>query len=104
MTELGRRLGVLVASMAVIGSLGVLAPAAASAEARAVESAVAAAPRHCKPAHWGRDWRWHEGRRGGHWDHWQRNRWGRGGEWKHHKRDDRYCERRWNHRDKHDDR
>jgi hypothetical protein len=101
MQSLPRRLGLLLASTAALSSLSVLGPTAAFAETTAAASSAVSVsdsrPRHCKPAHWGRDWRWHEGRHGGHWDHWERKHRHRHGEWKHHWRDDRYCEKRWGH-------
>ena len=99
MQSLPRRLGLLLASTAALSGLSVLGPTAAFAETTAAASSAASTsdsrPRGCKPVHWGRDWRWHETRHGGHWDHWERKHRHRHGEWKHDWRDDRYCEKRW---------
>ena len=45
----------------------------------------------CKPAHTGRNWRWDDGRRGGHWDERVWNRRQHRCEWQHQWRDNRYC-------------
>ena len=56
----------LVVSTAALGGLTVLtAPVASAAPAPA---AVTAARPHCKPAHFGRDFRWDDRRRGASWD------------------------------------
>jgi hypothetical protein len=98
--SLSRKLGLLLASTVAVGSMTVALAPAASAEpsvtaARSTHVS-ASAPRWCKPAHWGRSWRWHDTRREGHWDHrvwsprWQR--W----VWTHERRDNRYCARQRN--------
>jgi hypothetical protein len=92
---LSRRIGSVVAAAAVaVGLAAVAAPAASAAPtvtAPAHVTAAAARPTWwCKPAHVGRDWRWHEGRRGGHWDHREWNRRTHRLEWNHQWRDDRY--------------
>ena len=99
MNVLSRRIGSVVATAAVaFGLAAVAAPAASAASAAPTVTApaqvVAAAARPtwwCKPAHIGRDWRWHEGRRGGHWDHREWNRRAQRWEWRHQWRDDRFC-------------
>jgi hypothetical protein len=82
----------LLASIAAVTGLTVVAPSAAIADptsaAATATSASTSDPPRCRPAHWGRDWLWHDG----HWDHWEWNRWSNGGEWKHYWRDDRYCD------------
>jgi hypothetical protein len=66
MTSVPRKIAMLVVSTAALGGLTVLtAPVASAAPAPA---AVTAARPHCKPAHFGRDFRWDDSRRGGHWD------------------------------------
>jgi hypothetical protein len=98
MNVLSKRIGVMVASAAVAFGLAAVAAPAASAETVATASTTVtvatARPSSwwwCKPAHTGRNWRWDDGRRGGHWDErvWDRrqHRW----EWKHQWRDGRYC-------------
>ena len=100
MNALSKRIGVMVASATVAFGLAAVAAPAASAETVATASTTVtvatARPSSwwwwwCKPAHTGRNWRWDDGRRGGHWDErvWDRrqHRW----EWKHQWRDDRYC-------------
>ena len=96
MTVLSRRIGSVVATAAVAFGLAAVAAPAASAAPTVTAPAhvVAAAARPtwwCKPAHIGRDWRWHEGRRGGHWDHREWNRRAQRWEWRHQWRDDRFC-------------
>ena len=72
MNPLSQRIGLMVMAAATTFGLAVAtAPAASAATVTAAPAAVAAAPwpvRWCKPAHTGRDWRWDDGRRGGHWD------------------------------------
>ena len=64
----------LVVSTAALGGLTVLAaPVASAAPAPA---ALASARPHCKPAH-GRDFRWDDRQRGGHWDRVIKNRRGK---------------------------
>jgi hypothetical protein len=96
MNVLSRRIGSVVATAAVaFGLAAVAAPAASAAPTvTAPAHATAAAGRPawwCKPAHVGREWRWHEGRRGGHWDHREWNRRTHRFEWRHQWRDDRFC-------------
>src|SRR4051794_41823003 len=71
MNPLSQRIGLMVMAAATTFGLAVAtAPAASAATVTAAPAAVAAAPwpvRWCKPAHTGPNWRWHEGRRGGHW-------------------------------------
>src|SRR5215218_3053186 len=96
-----RKLGLFVVSTAVVGGATVgLAPAASAAEVAAapVAATVNRPGPGCRPAHWGRDWQWHDGRRG-HWDHREWDRRSHRMEWKHYWRDDRYCDRRGPDRD-----
>jgi len=90
MLSLSRRSGLLLASAAAITTLTVVASPAALAGTTATTSAAFASsgdlPR-CTPAHWGRDWLWHDG----HWDHWEWDRWSNHAVWKHYRRDDSYC-------------
>ncbi len=97
MNVLSQRIGVMVAAAAVtFGLAAVSAPAASAATVAAAPTSVTVATARpsswwCKPAHTGRNWRWDDGRRGGHWDErvWSRrqHRW----EWQHQWRDNRYC-------------
>ena len=96
MHAISRRLGLVLASTAAVCGLSVLAPATASAATASVASVSAEAGPRCRPAHWGRDWRWDDGRRGGHWDHREWNRRAHRWEWKHQWRDNRYCAQRSN--------
>jgi hypothetical protein len=95
MNALSQRIGLMVMAAATTFGLAVAtAPAASAATVTAAPAAVAAAPwlsRWCKPAHTGRDWRWDDGRRGGHWDKREWNRSQRRMVWTHQWRDDRYC-------------
>jgi len=93
---------VLVSTAALGGATAVMAPVASAATAPA---AVAAAGPRCKPAHFGRDWRWDDTRRGGHWDHKVEIRRGRHKEirWEHRRGDNKFCASRrgnggWDHR------
>ena len=81
---------VLVSTAALGGATVVMAPVASAATAPA--SVAAAGPR-CKPAHFGRDWRWDDTRRGGHWDHKVEIRRGRHKEvrWEHRRGDNKFC-------------
>jgi hypothetical protein len=95
---LPRRLGLLgAATGAVMCLVAVPAPAAFAATAPAVPVADVSVgvsaywPLWCKPAHTGRNWRWHDTRRGGHWDHREWNRWSHRVEWRHDWRDNRFC-------------
>ena len=110
MNILPRRLGLLVATgCALLGLIATPAPAASAAPGPTPPAPAApgpAVPRHvpppaapvanfaarpCRPAHEGRNWRWDDTRRGGHWDHrewnWRTWRW----TWRHDSRDDRFC-------------
>ena len=92
MKSLLRRSYALLASTAAVTGLTVVVPSAALADATAASAtsaafAFSADPPRCTPAHWGRDWRWHDG----HWDRWEWDRWSNSREWKHHWREDRYC-------------
>ena len=96
MNVLSRRIGSVVAAAAVaFGLATVVAPAASAAPAvsavTAPASAAAWSSRWCQPAHTGRNWRWDDGRRGGHWDKREWNRRTQRWEWRHQWRDDRYC-------------
>jgi hypothetical protein len=100
---LPRKLGLFVAGTAAVCGMTVLAPATASAATPAAAAPAATAfqpqaPQRCRPAHWGRAWRWHETRWGGHWDHKVWNRWRHRAEWKHEWRENRYCAKRWDNR------
>jgi hypothetical protein len=89
MASIPRKIAMLVVSTAALGGLTVLAaPVASAAPAPA---AVTAARPHCKPAHTGREWRWDDGRRGGHWDRVIKNRRGHVVDVKHVWRDNRFC-------------
>jgi len=81
---------VLVSTAALGGATVVMAPVASAATAPA--SVAAAGPR-CKPAHFGRDWRWDDNSRKGHWDHKVEIRRGRHKEvrWEHRRGDNQYC-------------
>jgi len=106
MTSVPRKIAMLVVSTAALGGLTVLtAPVASAAPAAAAVTAARPGP-HCKPAHAGRDWRWDDTRRGGHWDHKVRIRHGRHVEtkWVHVRRDDNFCARRDWDRDRNRDR
>ena len=97
MNALSKRIGVMVASAAVTFGLAAVAAPAASAETVATASTTVtvatARPSSwwCKPAHMGRNWRWDDGRRGGHWDERVWNRRQHRFEWQHQWRDNRYC-------------
>ena len=96
MNVLSRRIGSVVATAAVaFGLATVVAPAASAAPAvtAPVQSAVAAHRPSwwCQPAHTGRNWRWDDGRRGGHWDKREWNRRTQRWEWRHQWRENRYC-------------
>jgi hypothetical protein len=95
MNALSQRIGLMVMAAATTFGLAVAtAPAASAATVTAAPAAVAAAPwpvRWCKPAHTGRDWRWDDGRRGGHWDKREWNQRQRRMVWTHQWREDRYC-------------
>ena len=85
-----RRLGLLAATTGALACLTAVPATAAYAE-----PAVAAVPAGpmlwCRPAHVGRDWRWDDTRRGGHWDHRVWNRRTHRFEWQHQFRDNRFC-------------
>ena len=99
MNALSKRIGVMVASATVAFGLAAVAAPAASAETVATASTTVtvatARPSSwwwwCKPAHTGRNWRWDDGRRGGHWDERVWNRRQHRFEWQHQWRDNRYC-------------
>ncbi len=95
MNPLSQRIGLMVMAAATTFGLAVAtAPAASAATVTAAPAAVAAAPwpvRWCKPAHTGPNWRWHEGRRGGHWEKREWNRRAHRMVWTHQWREDRYC-------------
>ena len=97
MNALSKRIGVMVASATVAFGLAAVAAPAASAETVATASTTVtvatARPSSwwCKPAHAGRNWRWDDGRRGGHWDERVWNRRQHRFEWQHQWRDNRYC-------------
>jgi hypothetical protein len=95
MNALSQRIGVMVvAAAAALGMAAVTAPAASAASAAAPASITVAGPRPawwCKPAHSGPNWRWDDGRRGGHWDKREWNRRQQRFVWTHQWRDDRYC-------------
>ena len=93
MNHLSRRLSLLVvAAGAAVGLIAVPAPAASAATTPAVvPMAPGWAPLRCRPAHFGRDWRWDDTRRGGHWDHREFNRRVHHWVWTHNWRDDRFC-------------
>ena len=91
-----RTLGLFLALTAAVAGPSLIAPSAAIANTTATVATSAASPStaepsSCEPAHRGRDWRWHGGRYGGHWD---RREWDSGGHgvWKHYWNEDRYCE------------
>ena len=87
-----RRLGLLAATTGALACLtAVPATAASAAEPASVTAAVPSAPLRCRPAHTGRDWKWDENRRGGHWDHREWNRRTHRLEWRHQFRDNRFC-------------
>ena len=85
-----RRLGLLAATTGALACLTAVPATAAYAEP-VVAAAPAAPMLWCKPAHVGRDWRWDDTRRGGHWDHRVWNRRAHRFEWQHQFRDDRFC-------------
>jgi hypothetical protein len=96
----------VIATTAVSGSVLLVGAPAAGAETGSIADASASAsegPRHCRPEHRGPRWRWHDARRGDHWDHavwsWDRSdhRWET--HWQHLRWDDRYCAGRGNGRD-----
>ena len=96
MNALSKRIGVMVAAAAVAFGLAAVSAPAASAETVAAASTVTVVTTGpsswwCKPAHTGRNWRWDDGRRGGHWDErvWDRRQ--HRLEWQHRWRDNRYC-------------
>ena len=95
MNPLSQRIGLMVMAAATTFGLAVAtAPAASAATVTAAPAAVAAAPwpvRWCRPAHTGRDWRWDDGRRGGHWDKREWNQRQRRMVWTHQWRENRYC-------------
>ena len=95
MNALSQRIGLMVMAAATTFGLAVAtAPAASAATVTAAPAAVTAAPwasRWCKPAHTGSNWRWDDGRRGGHWDKREWNQRQRRLVWTHQWRDDRYC-------------
>jgi hypothetical protein len=91
MKSLLRRWSVLLASSAAVTGLTVIVPSAAVADTTVAASGAVAPgvdPPRCTPAHWGRDWVWHDG----HWDRWEWDRWSNSEEWKHYRRDNRYCD------------
>lgn len=93
MRNVSRRLALLLASTAAVGGLTVLAAPAASAAPPPPPGAEQRwSPPRCKPVHEGRDWRWDDRRRHGHWDHWVWDRRKHRGEWKHVWWDDRRCQ------------
>ena len=96
MNVLSRRIGSVVATAAVaFGLATVVAPAASAAPAVATPTQVSVAAQRpqwwCRPAHTGRNWRWDDGRRGGHWDKREWNRRTQRWEWRHQWRENRYC-------------
>jgi hypothetical protein len=93
MKPVSRTSRLFLASVAAVTGLTVVAQPAAlalttGASATPTPPVSSAEPPHCTPAHWGRDWLWHDG----HWDRWEWDRWSNRGEWKHYLRDDRYCD------------
>ena len=97
MNVLSRRVGSVVAAAAVaFGLATVVAPAASAAPAVTAPAQTTIAVAHrpswwCQPAHTGRNWRWDDGRRGGHWDKREWNRRTQRWEWRHQWRENRYC-------------
>jgi hypothetical protein len=92
MASVPRRIAMLLVSTAAIGGLtAVTAPAASAEPAPATVSAARWDPPRCRPTHVGRDWRWDETRRGGHWDHRVWNRRTHRMEWQHLRWDDHRC-------------
>jgi hypothetical protein len=85
-----RRLGLLAATTGALACLTAV-PATAAYADPVVTAAVPSAPMRCRPAHDGRDWRWDDTRRGGHWDHRVWNRRAHRFEWQHQFRDNRFC-------------
>jgi hypothetical protein len=85
-----RRLGLLAATTGALACLTAV-PATAAYADPVVTAAVPSAPMRCRPAHDGRDWRWDDTRRGGHWDHRVWNRRTHRVEWQHQFRDNRFC-------------
>jgi len=86
----------LVATALAVAVPSIVAPSAALADRAAAYSTSALKqtndePQTCELEHEGRDWRWHSGRDGGHWDHWESDRLDHGGEWKHHVDDNHKC-------------
>jgi len=103
MTDLGRRIGLVLATMAVSGGVVLAGAPAASAAPAPTALASASAPSRppvCRPEHRGPDWRWDRASRHPHWDHRIRyrdrhdRRWRT--RWVHVRMDDRYCARQTN--------
>lgn len=80
----------------VVSGSSITVPSVAFADTTATSSTPVvrqayAEPQICEPAHEGREWRWHGSRDGGHWDHWESDRFGHGGEWKHYNDEKHFC-------------
>jgi hypothetical protein len=91
-----RKSALILASAAAVTGLSIVAPSTAAASTTVAVGTSAASPqdpppRACTPAHEeGRDWRWHDAPRGGHWDHRQWDD-GHNGAWKHLWSEDQFC-------------
>jgi hypothetical protein len=96
MRSMLRKSALILASGAAVTGLSIVAPSTAAASMTVAVGTSAASsedplPPPCTPAHEeGRDWRWHDARQGGHWDHRQWDD-GHNGAWQHLRSEDEFC-------------